>query len=627
MAMQATVVQTARRVLVLLALVAAPATAADKAPRVVRDPFYGEGLYYFYQERYFSALTHLMASQHFQRLPSQADEAELLRGGLMLSYGLHREAGEIFARLIEAGAAPSVRDRAWFFLGKIRYQRGYHDEAADAFGRIGEALPAAMQDERRLMEANVQMARGDYARAVAMLKEFHTGSDALLYGRYNLGVALVKSGELDAGVAQLKSVGAAEVKTEELKSLRDKANVALGYAFLQADKPDQARDALEHVRLSGMLASKALLGFGWAQLAENKASEALVPWSELVERGQSDAAVLEARIAIPYALGKIGAHSNSLQEYEAAMRAYAEEDKRLDASIASIRDGRMLQAVLDANPGPEMGWFWSISELPDLPLREQMAEALAQNEFQEALKNYRDLRFLSENLDRWNGNLGVFRDALAARRQAFAARLPQTLASERVLGVERLEARQRRLTDELDRAEAEFDAATLADDKERSLHERLTRVEAVLQRAGNRPDMAATADRARRVRGALGWRMSAQFRGRLWEARKSLKDSAAGIARIYAGREALTKAQREMPDKFAQFAARIEDAERRAAELVRRAADLRLEQRRYVDDLAVAELEAQKRRLSTYITQAQFAIAQIYDQAARAAEGSGEPSP
>jgi hypothetical protein len=627
MAAQATVFQTARWVLILSALVAAPTFAGDAGPRVVRDPFYGEGLYYFYQERYFSALTHLMASQRFQRLPTQADEAELLRGGLMLSYGLHREAGEIFARLIEAGTVPSVRDRAWFFLGKIRYQRGYFDEAADAFGRIGEALPAAMQDERRLMEANVQMARGDYARAVSMLKGFRPDSDALLYARYNLGVALVKSGELEAGVAQLQSVGAATPKTEELKSLRDKANVALGYAFLQADKPERAKDALEHVRLSGLLASKALLGFGWAQLSLDKASEALVPWSELVDRGQSDAAVLEARIAIPFALGKIGAHSNSLQEYEAALRAYAEEDKRLDASIASIRDGRMLQAVLDANPGPEMGWFWSISELPDLPLREQMAEALAQNEFQEALKNYRDLRFLSENLDRWNGSVGVFRDALAARRQAFAAKLPQALASERVLGAERLESQQHRFSAELDRAEAEFDVAALADEKERVMHERLARVEAVLQRAGNRPDLAAAADRARRVRGALWWRMSSQFRARLWEARKGLKESDAGIARIYAGREALVRAQREMPDKFAQYAARIQEAEQRAAELVRRAAELRLEQRRYVDELAVAELEAQKRRLFTYITQAQFAIAQIYDQAARAAEAGSEPPP
>ncbi len=77
-----------------------------------------------------------MVSQHFDRVAPHADEAEVLRGGLLLSYGMHREAGEIFAQLIDKGAAPPVRDRAWFYLAKIRYQRGFIAQAEDALGRI-----------------------------------------------------------------------------------------------------------------------------------------------------------------------------------------------------------------------------------------------------------------------------------------------------------------------------------------------------------------------------------------------------------------------------------------------------------------------------------------------------------
>jgi hypothetical protein len=39
-----------------------------------------------------------------------------------------------------------------------------------------------------------------------------------------------------------------------------------------------------------------------------------------------------------------------------------------------------------------------------------------------------------------------------------------------------------------------------------------------------------------------------------------------------------------------------------------------------VQQLAVAELERQKQRLATYLTQARFAVAQIYDQSSRAGE-------
>ena len=73
-----------------------------------------------------------------------------LRGGMLLSYGLHREAGEIFAQLIERGASPAVRDRAWFYLAKIRYQRGFLAEAEEAIARIENHLPADLDEERGL---------------------------------------------------------------------------------------------------------------------------------------------------------------------------------------------------------------------------------------------------------------------------------------------------------------------------------------------------------------------------------------------------------------------------------------------------------------------------------------------
>jgi hypothetical protein len=120
------VARSLRRLAGALALTVAAGTAAgaEPAPRTVQDPHYGDGLFHFYQDQYFTALVCLMVSQHFERVGHHADEADVLRGGLLLSYGMPNEAGEVFARLIETGAPPAVRDRAWFYLAKIRYQRG-----------------------------------------------------------------------------------------------------------------------------------------------------------------------------------------------------------------------------------------------------------------------------------------------------------------------------------------------------------------------------------------------------------------------------------------------------------------------------------------------------------------------
>ena len=71
------------------------------------------------------------------------------------------------------------------------------------------------------------------------------------YVRYNLGIALVRSGDLARGTALLDEVGKLPASTEEYRSLRDKANVALGFAALQEGRGEPARTYLERVRLSG----------------------------------------------------------------------------------------------------------------------------------------------------------------------------------------------------------------------------------------------------------------------------------------------------------------------------------------------------------------------------------------
>ena len=167
---------------------------ADPPAHPVLDPHYGDVLFEFYQGRYFPAITKLEVSQHFDRMQHHADEAEILRGGLLLSYGLHKQAAEVFEALLARGAPPSVRDRAWYFLAKIRYQRGLMPEAADALGRIAHVLPAPLEGDRKLLQANVLMATGDNAAASKILTPIAGPKSEELYARYNLGVALIRGG-------------------------------------------------------------------------------------------------------------------------------------------------------------------------------------------------------------------------------------------------------------------------------------------------------------------------------------------------------------------------------------------------------------------------------------------------
>jgi hypothetical protein len=599
-------------------LAAVPARAEDK--HVVKDPHFGEVLYFFFQERYFSALSQLMVAQHFGRVPHHDQEAELLRGGMLLSYGLDQEAGRIFQALIDSGAPPSVRDRAWFYLAKIRYQRGYLSEAEYAIARVRGPLPGELEDERLVLHAALLMHRKQYGEAILMLRKTSSRSGWAAYGRYNLGVAMIQGGQREGGVALLDELGRSPARGEELTALRDKANVALAYTYLRSGAPEPAEPYLERVRLDGLMSNKALLGLGWARAATSDYERALVPWTELAERSTADTAVQESLLAVPFAFGKLGAYKQSLERYERALDAYTREIARLDEAIAAIRRGALVENILRDNPGEESGWFWRVRRPPNTPEGRYLMELLAGNEFQEGLKSYRDMQFLLRQLDVWSRNTASYRDMLATRREGFARKLPQALAGERALHLERLRADYVREVQRLADIESAEDAEALAGERERMLAERLERVRAGLPRFADPAEREAAKEKQRLLRGLLGWDLSAQFSARLREESKALQEAGRLIDQAEARREELQRAQAQAPAAFDEFDRRIEVLRAQVGRLQAEVAAAASAQEEHLSEVAASELLQRREQIAGYIAQARFAVAQIYDQAVRVTE-------
>src|SRR3954470_18912814 len=230
----------------LVAGAMSPAVARDKAkeekpligsPQVVKDLHWGDVLFYFYQDDYIQALTRLGASQDFNRIGNHMVEAELLKGGLYLSLGQHEEAGRIFKSLLNDNVPLDVRNRAWFYLAKVWYQRNYLQESANALASIRGALPGDLEPERHLLEAQVMMYLNRYDEAIRALERWQptgNGDDVWsAYARFNIGVALVRQGRIDDATKLLDAVGQIEAPTQELAALRDKSNLALGYALIK----------------------------------------------------------------------------------------------------------------------------------------------------------------------------------------------------------------------------------------------------------------------------------------------------------------------------------------------------------------------------------------------------------
>jgi tetratricopeptide (TPR) repeat protein len=375
-----------------------------------------------------------------------------------LGFGMRDRAEAIYRSIAATGGNPKDVARAQLRLCEFDFQRGYNAEARATLYRIREKLaPELIADWQDLL-ARVLMAEGRYGEAADVLLKEDNASKQSPFSRYNLGIALLNDGRTAQGQTVLDRVGTLRPGDAEELALRDRTNLTLGWQFLQTQQGGTAKPVFGRVRVEGPFSNRALLGLGWAELAQqgsriqkseapdDKAPEsrtfasfstlgvlirpgfldkdvfdragmrsfrlrggnpeseaalrrALVPWVELISRDPMDPAVQEAWLAIPYTLDQLGAHTQALQYYEKAVDVLEKSRQRMNEAMASIKQGRMVETIVRRDLDSEAGWDWKLRDLPDAPETYFLQSLLAEHRFQEALKNYRDLRMMARNLD------------------------------------------------------------------------------------------------------------------------------------------------------------------------------------------------------------------------------------
>jgi len=599
-------------------------TAADndREPIVVQDPQYGEVLFYFYQEDYFPAIVRLLAAKEQQQLMDHVDEAELLLGGMYLSYGHHLEAATIFQQLLADNVDPDIRDRTWFFLAKIWYQRGYLDKSREALSYIAGELPKNLRREALMLEAQILIDAGEYDAAIAKLENWKGKTEWASYAKFNIGVALVRSGRVDEAAKLLEDLGNLNPFNNELMSLRDKANLALGYALLQDGQPAAAKSPLQRVRLEGPFSNKALLGVGWADAEMDNYQRALVPWMELRSRNLLDSAVQESMLAIPYAMAQLDSISQAADHYLNAIEAFYEETNRLDRAIYHIESGQMFDDFLADDPLDSTGWYWRLEELPEGPEGRYLFHLLATHEFQEGLKNYRDLNYLYRNLDDWQQNVEVYANMLETRKEAYAERLPRIEDALARADLDEMVGRKLEFDSTLNNIEEGGDWLALATKSEFEMWGEITGLESTPALAADIPEAEEVRDKIELLKGVLQWELEREFGDRLWRIRRNLRQGGEALVAAQRSRRQIAETMRTEPLYFEELTTRVYGLAPRIELMKLRVGDAMAKQRAFLQSIAVGEMQAQKQRLDVYTVQARFALAAIYDVAATVGEVS-----
>jgi tetratricopeptide (TPR) repeat protein len=605
---------------VALALAAGPSLSGD-----LKDLYFGESMYHAYQGDFFGALERLdteLAQYHgldepgLDSLHYHINGAEFSVGDFELNYRMHHRAGRAIRAVLEGNVAEPVRNEAAFRLARIHFQKDQLDEALHALGRIQGEIPASIADDVEFLRANIYLATGRPGPAIPALEGLQGPGELQGFAAYNLGIALLQDGRPAEAVEQLDRAGRMEASDAATQAIRDKSNLVLGTVLHEMGDFARAERSLDRVRLDGPFSNQALLRAGWAEVAADHSDRALVPWNILVEREPTDAAVQEAMLAAPHAYAKLDVHGRAAVLYGRALDAYDTQIETLDASIASVRAGHFLEALVREEIRQDKDWVVRLRALPDTPETYYLTELMASHDFQTALQNYLDLEELRARLSSWRAGLAAFEDIIRLRGQYYEPRLPEVDAQFRELD-SRIRLRIEQQKHVRDRLQAMLTAPRpdyLATADERIAIERLGAIAAQLESATS-TDAQALQERMTRLQGALTWRLYTEYHERLTEAHVHLKELDTDVAMLTAQYDDFVRTRQAATHSYVGYDTRIGRLGQRVEEALQRVDILMARQGHLIETVAITQLRTRRERLVQLQTQARYAVADSYDRA------------
>jgi len=449
-----------------------------------------------------------------------------------------------------------------------------------------------------------------------VLRQLRVGEDLTGFTAYNLGIALLQDGQALEAIEQLDKAGQIKASDPANIAIRDKANLVLGTILYESADFERAEQSLDRVRLEGPFSSQALLRAGWAEASAERYDRALVPWSILVEREPTDAAVQEAMLAVPHAYAKLKVHGRAAVMYGRAVEAYSGQIERVDASIESIREGEFLQALVRGEIRQDKDWVIRLRSLPEAPETYYLMELMASHDFQTALQNYLDLEDLRSKLVTWQAAFDAFDDIIRLRGQNYDPLLPELDAQFRELDAQmRLRLEQRKHLNQ--RLQAMLTAPRpdyLATADERIVCWRIAAIEAQPPDSHS-PEAPELRQRAARVRGAITWRLNTEYHERLTAAHVHLHELNAHVDALTAQYDAFVRARQAATHSYVGYDVQIGRLRERVDAALQRIGIVMARQGHMIETVAINQLKARRERLVDQQTQARYAVADSYDRA------------
>lgn len=602
------------------------ADAGEAKPPV--DPYFREALYHAHQGEFFAALERLDAelAQHYgvderplDSLYPYVEDAEFSVGDFELEYRMHLRAGRAIRAVLEGDVEEKVRNDAAYRLARLYFEKSQPDTALTVLDSIRGEIPERLAAEIPFLRANVLLALDRPEDAAAVLRKIENVDSLAGFSTYNLGIALLESGQPLEAARELDRAGRVSAADRDTKAIRDKANLVLGTLLFEADQVERARATLERVRLEGPFSNQALLRAGWAEADIDEFERAVVPWSVLVARDATDPAVQEAKLALPYAYSRLAVHGRAAVLYQQAVETFEAELLKLDASIESIEKGRFLEALEREEIKQDRDWVVRLRNLPEAPETFYLVSLMASHDFQTALQNYLDLTDLRRTLLQAETSFDAFDDLIAKRSDYYEPRLPEIDRDFRRLDAKmRLRLTQREhLARRLERMLRDPSPELLATAEEHANLEELGGIRERLASRASEPGVAPLLERIARLEGLLRFRLETEYHERLTAVNDHLLALDADVTALEARHAEFVRVRQAATHSYVGYDQAISGLRERTARALDAVDALKTRQGEQLEAVAVEALRARRDQLAAYQNQARFAFADSYDRAAK----------
>ncbi|WP_354668046.1 tetratricopeptide repeat protein [Marinobacter salexigens] len=666
----------------LLFMLDAALVNADAAPARAKDPAYGWVLYNYHQGEALKALTLLEVARERGGIRGHGAYPELVKGGLMLSYGMPREARDLFARLLketkdtdaqsgrnergvgERGAnsgvtlVPGIRSQAWFYLGKVFYLEGDYPQAHENFqkvdGPVLEESDSELYAEWLYLRARLAMLSDSYNSSYASSDESprenlsnNSNGETLVehlrarlkhsgvwahYLSYNIAMAEVTDGDVEKAqqslrelISRMEGETPADDRDSEYRALLDKSRLSLARLHLREARFADALRLLSAMPLNGVFSDTALYDYAVAAAEQGQLQRALDALEALSQR----TLFLSWREQVPYARGYVLEQLNqprkALNAFVQASEHYESRGRELVAARQSLTEENLMARLSFLRNNDEIATD-AYGRLRVMPSDFGISDVLATEPFQQALSELNELYQMQTLLTQREDQFSTFETMLETRRAQRERRSREA----------RFELEQQQADEWVEQQHsfrAEIDAAIAIDDfdffmtsKQKTLKARLDRVAATLAQLpegslGDGKSVERQRTNYARMKAYFDWTLANDYGVNRWAAQKQLRELNAEMQQFENQRAAIDA-----------LVAGDEKHDELAGRLIRKGDDIQSLKAQVQEAIAQARnilmgrldkaLEQQGRELQRYLVASRHAQARLADQLFRAGQST-----